>query len=136
MHRDSRLLMTRKKCAVIVGLLAAACVSCSDDGPTTPTDMNIVIYQDTNFRGDSRVVLGNAPDLDDLPGCGGAGADWDDCISSIRVPSGWEITVWEHDNYSGASMTFTSDVPDLHQVRGPCGDDWDDCISAFQARQR
>ena len=69
-------------------------------------------------------------------GQGGAGADWDDCISSIRIPSGWEITVFEHDQYSGTSTTFTADVPDLHLQMGPCGNDWDDCISAIQVRQR
>jgi Peptidase inhibitor family I36 len=128
--------MMRKSCAVTPLLLAAMAVACNDDGPTTPTGATIVIYQDTNFRGDSRAVASNAPDLDDLPGCGGAGADWDDCISSIRVPTGWEITVFEHDDYTGASMTFTADVADLEQQRGPCGDDWDDCISSIQVRQR
>lgn len=128
--------MTRKSCAVIVGLLVAVGTACDDGGPTTPTGSTIVIYQNTDFRGDSRAVLGNLPDLDDIPGCGGAGADWDDCISSMRVPTSWEITVFEHDNYTGASMTFTSDVADLEQRQGPCGNDWDDCISSIQVRQR
>lgn len=126
----------RKSCVITILLLAAVAVACGDDGPTTPTGATVVIYQDTNFRGDSRAVVTDAPDLDDLPGCGGAGADWDDCISSIRVPRGWEITVFEHDDYTGASMTFTADVVDLEQQRGPCGDDWDDCISSIQVRQR
>ena len=92
--------MTLKSCAIVVGLLAAAIsVACDDDGPTMPTGATVVIYQDTNYRGDSRVLIGNQPDLDDLPGCGGAGADWDDCISSIRIPSGWQLTVFEHDDF-------------------------------------
>jgi hypothetical protein len=128
--------MTRTSCSIIAVLLAVAGASCSDDdNPTAPSN-TVVIYADTNFRGNSRAMLGNVPDLDDLPGCGGAGADWDDCISSIRIPNGWEVTVFENDNYSGASMTFTADVPDLEQVPGPCGNDWDDCISAIQLRQR
>lgn len=126
----------RMSCAFIVGLLAVASAACGDENPATPTGLSIVIYQNPDYRGDSRVVLNNVPDLDDLPGCGGASADWDDCISSIRVPSRWEITVFEHDNYTGASMTFTADVPDLEQLPGPCGNDWDDCISSFQVRQR
>jgi peptidase inhibitor family I36 len=129
--------MTRTSCAIILGLLAVTGASCSDDdnNPTAPTDV-VVIYADTNFRGNSRAMLGNAPNLDDLPGCGGAGADWDDCISSIRVPSGWEVAVFDHDDYTGDSATFRADVPDLHQVPGPCGNDWDDCISSIQVRQR
>ena len=70
-----------------------------------------------------------------MPGCGGAGSDWDDCISSIRVPSGWSITIYDEDNYTGNSMVLTRDTPDLHNVPGPCGDDWDDCIASIQVRQ-
>lgn len=128
--------MTRTRCAIIVGLLAVLSSSCDDDPTTAPTANEVVIYADTNFRGNSRVMLGNVPDLDQLPGCGGAGADWDDCISSIHVPNGWEVTVFEHDDYTGTSATFTADVPDLHQQQGPCGGNWDDCISSMQLRQR
>jgi hypothetical protein len=122
---------------LVVGFLAVSSVACDDDGPTMPTGQAVVIYQNTEYRGDSRVLAaGNQRDLDDLPGCGGAGADWDDCISSIRIPSGWEITVFEHDDFQGASAIFTSDLPDLHQQMGPCGNEWDDCISSIQVRQR
>ena len=128
--------MTRKSWAWYAGLIAALGAACSDDDPTAPTGTTVVIYQNPDFRGDSRVVNGSLSDLDDIPGCGGAGADWDDCISSIRIPNGFEVTVFENDQYSGASMTFTSDVPDSDSQRGPCGDDWDDCISSIQVRQR
>jgi peptidase inhibitor family I36 len=129
--------MTLKHRLVAVSILAIASVACDDDSPTMPTGQTVVIYQNTNYRGDSRVLAaGSQRDLDDLPGCGGAGADWDDCISSIRIPSGWEITVFEHDDYQGASAIFTSDIPDLHQQMGPCGNEWDDCISSIQVRQR
>jgi len=129
--------MTLNKCLIVAGLLAVSSLACDDDGTTMPSGQTVVIYQNTEFRGDSRVLIaGNQPDLDDLPGCGGAGADWDDCISSIRIPAGWEITVFEHDDYQGASAVFTSDLPDLHQQMGPCGNSWDDCISAIQVRQR
>lgn len=134
---ESRLLMTRICCAALVVLLAVLGSSCSDDdNPTGPTGNTVVIYADTNFRGNSRAMLGDASDLDDLPGCGGAGADWDDCISSIHVPNSWEVTVFEHDVYTGASATFTADVPDLHQQSGPCSGQWDDCISSIRLRQR
>ena len=126
--------MLKKTCFAVLLSLPIA-VGCDDDGTTTPTGTTIVLYQDTNYRGDSRAMVASAPDLDDLPGCGGASADWNDCISSIRIPSGWQITVFEQDNYAGTSMTLTADVPDLEQVAGPCGNDWDDCISSIQVRQ-
>jgi len=128
--------MTRKSCAVIVGLLAAVCGACDEDSLTAPTGNNIVIYQNTNFGGDDQALIASQADLDNLPGCGGAGADWNDCISSIRVPSGWEVTVFEQDNFVGPNMTFTADVSDLEREPGPCGGDWDDCISSLQIRQR
>jgi hypothetical protein len=133
-HGDCR--MKVKNCAILVALCAAASGSGCDDSPTMPSGNTVILYQDTNYRGDSRALLGNQEDLDDLPGCGGAGADWDDCVSSIRIPSGWEITVFEHDDYAGMSTTFSADVPDLHLQMGPCGNDWDDCISSIQVRQR
>jgi hypothetical protein len=132
---DLRCTMLRKSCLVGIVSLAAIATGCDDEGPTTPTGTTVAIYQNTDYRGDTRVLFANAPDLDDLPGCGGAGADWNDCISSIRIPSGWSITVFEQDNYAGASTTLTADVPDLEQVSGPCGGDWDDCISSIQVRQ-
>jgi Peptidase inhibitor family I36 len=128
--------MTRTTRLIVAGLLTAAAVACGDDSPTTPTNVSVVIYQNTNYGGDSRLLMANVVDLDDIPGCGGAGADWNDCISSIRIPSPWEITVFESDNYEGTSMTFTADIPDLERISGPCGNDWDDCISSIQVRRR
>ena len=80
-------------------------------------------------------MIGSAADLDDYPGCGGSSDDWNDCISSIRIPAGWSLTVYEQDNYAGTSTTLTADVPDLERITGPCGNDWDDCISSIQVRQ-
>jgi Peptidase inhibitor family I36 len=130
-------IMSKKALAVIVGLVACAGVACDDgDNFSSPTGVIPVMYQDTDFRGDNRAIGADQPDLDDLPGCGGSGSDWNDCISSIRVPSGWEVTVFEQDDYSGTSTTFTADVNDLERVAGPCGNDWDDCISSIRVRQR
>jgi hypothetical protein len=127
--------MLRKSCLLAILMLATVAAGCDDNGPTTPTGTTVVIYQNTNFQGDSRALPNSAPNLDDLPGCGGAGADWNDCISSIRIPSGWSITIFDEDNYTGDSTTLTADTPDLHNVPGPCGDDWDDCIASIQVRQ-
>jgi Peptidase inhibitor family I36 len=128
--------MTKMNRLFIVGLLMAAGMACGDENPSTPSGISVEIYQNSDYGGDSRIMTTSVADLDDLPGCGGASADWDDCISSIRIPSPWEITVFEDDNYAGSSMTFTADVPDLERIPGPCGNDWDDCISSIQVRRR
>jgi hypothetical protein len=125
--------MLRKSCLVAI-LMLVTVAACDDEGPTTPTGTTVVIYQDTNYRGDSRALPNSAPDLGDLPGCGGTGAHWDGCISSIRIPAGWSITIYNEDNYTGDSTTLTADTPDLERIPGPCGDDWDDCIDSIRVR--
>ena len=126
--------MLRHSCLAATLLLLTFAAGCEDDGTTTPTGTVVVIYQDTEYRGDDRPVMANLPDLDNVPGCGGSSSDWDDCISSIRVPAGWQVVLFENDNYAGASTTLTADTPDLERVPGPCGGDWDDCVSSIQVR--
>ena len=126
----------------MVGLIAAVSGGCGSSTPTAPSttlaNSLVTIYQDPEFRGGSRALMGDIVDLDDAAGpCGtGVGGDWDDCISSIRIPAGWEVTVFQDDNYGGASTTFTADVTDLERRPGPCSDGWDDCISSIRIRQR
>jgi hypothetical protein len=127
--------MFQKTGLVLLLFLVTFAAGCDDDASTTPTGTTVVIYQDTNYRGDSRAMPTSAADLGELPGCGGPGAHWDGCISSIRIPAGWSITIYDEDNFTGNSVTLTADTPDLHNVPGPCGDDWDDCIDSIQVRQ-
>ncbi|MBI9069467.1 MAG: hypothetical protein JEZ09_19375, partial [Salinivirgaceae bacterium] len=57
----------------------------------------------------------------------GAGDRWNDYISSIRVPAGLTVVVYEHEKYQGASMTLTSDW----SVSGG-SDPWNDRISSIR----
>ncbi len=102
----------------------------------------MTLYEHPNFEGDSRTFDGDFNDFRDLRGpCSGffdspdQDGDWDDCTSSIRLPPGWEATVYENENYFGDSLIVTSEIPDLDDVRGPCGNDWDDCISSIRVRR-
>ena len=121
-------------------LAAALLVSACGSSPSAPSDpeQGVTIYADPRFRGESRVLTADAEDLDDvLGGCThGTGAfmkfNFDDCISSIRIPPGWTVTVYEDPRYRGDSVKIASDVADLEDVRGPCGGDFDDCISSIR----
>lgn len=48
-----------------------------------------------------------------------------DALSSLRVPSGWRITVYENAGFTGASRQFQEG--DIAYV----GDDWNDRVSSF-----
>lgn len=127
------------KTLALAALSIALFVVAACDGHTGPSD-GITVHEHPDFGGDSRTFDGNAFDLDDIRGpCLGlfdavTEGSWDDCISSIEVSPGWEVTVFEHDEYEGESLTLTRGVLDLDDVRGPCGGDWDDCISSLQVR--
>ena len=114
--------------------------------PTAPTaadrENGVTIYADPRFRGHSELLLKDIEDLDDLKnGCDKGSTilvhvNFDDCISSIRVPQGLRVTVYEDPHSRGASVTFTADVADLDDVKGPCGGDFDDCISSIRVSRQ
>ena len=123
--------------AVVLQLLILSC------GPThTGPPVGVTLYEHPDFEGDSRTFDGDFNDLRDLRGpCRGffdseeEDGDWDGCASSILLPPGWEATVYEHEDYFGDSLIVTENIPDLDDVRGPCGNDWDDCISSIRVRR-
>ncbi len=116
-----------------VGLIVLGSAAC--DTSTGPSD-GVTVFEEPGYQGDSRTFDGNEFDLEEVRGpCNGTTStdgDWDDCMSSIRVPAGWEITVYEDPNYEGGSRTFLNDVSDLEFESGPCGDDWENCVSAIR----
>jgi hypothetical protein len=54
-----------------------------------------------------------------------------DTISSIRVASGYQVTVYTDSGFAGQSKTFTADTADTAYV----GDDFNDAISSFQVKE-
>lgn len=109
------------------------------DTHTGPSE-GIIFYEHPNYGGSARTFDGSFNDLDDVTGpCRGffdpenQPGDWENCISSIRVPAEWETTLYEHDNYRGDSLIVTSDIRDLDDVMG-CGGDWDNCTSSLRVR--
>jgi hypothetical protein len=128
--------------ALAISLILCAC----GGGPAAPSPADIgdgvTIFADPQFRGLSTILPADVEDLDDLvAGCYKGGTfdfhvNFDDCISSLRIPPGRKVTVYEDPRYRGDSVTFMSDVTDLEDVRGPCGGDWDDCISSIRVSRQ
>jgi hypothetical protein len=127
---------------VLVAFVLAACENdVKSLGPTPPGE-GIVIYLHADFAGPSQALNIDVPDLARIEGaCSGGGEgetpSWSDCISSVKVMSGWTATLYRDKDYKGASVTVTADTPSLRDLRGPCDNDsFNDCVSSIRiARQ-
>jgi len=76
-------------------------------------------YRDADYRGDS-FCMSAGENLRNLE------KGFNDKISSIRVFGRAQVNVYEHENFGGASRTFTGDVSNLQ--------DWKDKITAIQVQ--
>lgn len=128
--------------AIAGGVPAAATIwACGTALPTQPTAAfgeGVTLYPDSLFRGERVTLNGDVADLSKLRGPCAYSDDhnppstYDDCVSSLRVPSGWTVTVFRDRNFAGASATYAADVPDLDVVAGPCKPGFNDCISSVR----
>lgn len=122
---------------VIAILLVGFAPGCSPTEPTGAAE-GVTIYERAGYQGQARRLGADERDLDDVSGpCGG---DWDDCISSIRVPEGWQVVIYEDPDFQGPSNSVTSDIRDLADYRvsgwNTCGGVWDNCISSIRVSQQ
>lgn len=89
-----------------------------DNGDSSSAEY-VTVYQDCDFRGKSRALtVGDFNDVRDLN-------IGNDSISSIEVPDGLRITLYEHELLRGKSTFITSDVPCLNQQ-------WNDQASSLR----
>ena len=77
----------------------------------------VVIYEHANYEGISYELSEGRYDLDSL----GIG---NDSLSSLRVPPGMKVSLYEHGGFTGRSKTFTQDTSFV-------GDDFNDITSAI-----
>lgn len=71
---------------------------------TTPTP-KVSIFADNNFQGASQELGVGSYDFKDLSiGIG------NDVLSSLKVPAGYRVTLYEHGGFQGKSKTYTSDA--------------------------
>lgn len=69
----------------------------------------VCFFANNNYTGKS-VCAGQGQEVSDLKD------EWSDKISSIFVPSGMIVTVYENNDFSGKALTFRDDV-DLFSSR-------------------
>ncbi|MEU8922463.1 peptidase inhibitor family I36 protein [Kitasatospora sp. NPDC048545] len=89
------------------------------DDPTPKPAGQPAIYADRNFSGASMTLQAGTYDLT-KPGAVG-----NDSISSVKVPSGWTVTLYADTGLQGASKAFTSDTAYV-------GDDFNDVASSIK----
>lgn len=70
----------------------------------TPSS-GVIFYQDINYGGTTSPTIAKG-NYSSLPS--GVPNDW---MSSLKIPSGWTVEVYEHGSFGGAKWTFTVDTP-------------------------
>jgi hypothetical protein len=79
----------------------------------------VTFYWDINFAGPS---FSASNDIDFV------GWDWNDQISSIHIPPGRTVILYQDWHFGGATLTLTGDIPDLRAYN------WNDWASSIQIR--
>src|SRR5262249_12534030 len=78
-----------------------------------------IAFEGDSFSGDSDVAF--------------VGVDWNDRISSVQIPAGVKVTLFEHSDFGGASLTLTGNAADLRNYPGPGSDGtWNDAVSSIR----
>jgi hypothetical protein len=133
--------MGDRRVACMLGLaMTLATCSGQKELPAGPDEITtgLIIYQDANYKGESAHVTSAIRDLRDFKGpCAHDEGDtfiedWNDCISSIRIGTGWRAMVYTNPDYGGRSLAITGDVSNLQLAPGDCDHEgMNDCISSI-----
>ena len=82
----------------------------------------VVLYSDCSFAGTSQVFNSGSFNVYQL------GAIGNDQLSSIKIPNGWTVTLYEEKNYRGRSKVYYSDISCLPG-------DWNDKVSSLRVQR-
>ena len=97
---------------VVLILLLPACTEPLDTLGPTPPDQGITFYLHAGFAGPAQAVNIDVPDLGKVDGPCSHGEEgekptWSNCISSLRVVSGWSVTLYQDKEFHGRSVLFS-----------------------------
>lgn len=91
--------------------------------PPPACQTNPVLFADDNFRGERVDITANARDLHQR--------NFGDKASSVCLPPGWTITMFQNTDFGGQSLNLNSNVADLKRDQ-PGGQDWGDKVSSVR----
>lgn len=72
--------------------------------PVASQAASVCFYEHANYAGESWCAEA---------GTAATPAGWNDRVSSVRVPAGWSVTLYEHIAQGGATLALTADEPNL-----------------------
>ncbi len=90
---------------------------------TTPAPTSVTVYEHNNYQGRSLNIGLGVTSYDHL-----SGQNFNDIISSVKVPQGLNVMLYEHAGQQGAIKTLTSDTPSL--------DDFNDKTSSILVQRQ
>jgi hypothetical protein len=79
------------------------------------TTTGVTFYQDINYGGTASQLLAKGTYTLSQLQAKGVQNDW---ASSCRIPAGWTVIMYQHDNFGGTSWTRTSDTPNFTSFSG------------------
>ncbi|BAY99803.1 hypothetical protein NIES37_37860 [Tolypothrix tenuis PCC 7101] len=86
--------------------------------PGLVASKKVTLYVDRDYQGVSCELEPARYDV-------GQNLDWNDRFSSLRIPSGLRVILYEHSGFQGRTKELTSDTPYI-------GDDFNDITSSFE----
>jgi hypothetical protein len=79
--------------------------------------LSVIIYQHADYQGNYQKLTSGRFRLSSI-------SIGNDTLSSLKVPTGWRVTLYRHDNFTGDEKVFTTDTPYV-------GDDFNDQTSSI-----
>src|SRR5262249_1543838 len=91
-----------------------------------PTDCRFAptVFEHPHFGGKSIPLNSSIDDLKPKP------FEFNDKISSLCIPVGWELSLWEHANHTGDHLILTGPMFLQHMPNG-----WNDKVTSVQPRR-
>lgn len=74
---------------------------------------NPTVFKDINFGGKSVELRGSCMNFNNHNNCE---ISWDNQISSINVPNGWTVIIYDQIDYKGNSYTLKESISDLNKI--------------------
>ena len=92
--------------------------------PPASPQPEAVFYEDIWFGAGAMTASGDVSFV---------GWEWNDRMSSVHVPAGRTVVLYEHADFGGDTLTLSSDDSDLRDHPGPGPDGtWNDAVSAVR----